>query len=113
MSKDNETPETGTTETPVPESEWDIFELEGYGANVSKEVGKTTRVVWAKLKNREGGVIKLARPKFPGAGPQPEGTITYTDLHDLVLEVLGTLEWALEDAAKPALKLDDVKEQGW
>lgn len=86
---------------------WRVFALESFGANVKRVFGKNETTVWATLKTPDGQITPLAIPNHPGAGPQPENTITMTDVQDLVRKVVLDLEMVLLE------KQEEKKESGW
>lgn len=95
--------------------EWLVFTVDNIGANIQRKVGGTQRTVWVTLKSPETQQIKIAYQTYPGAGPQPEGTLTSEVIADIVHEIELQLEDALDriEQKHQIEKLENTQEVGW
>jgi hypothetical protein len=89
-----------------------VLTVASFGANINRKTKSNERTVWAKLDTPPNRVLRIAIPLHAGAGPQPEKTITTTELRDMISNIVSSLEWVLDDAEVVKDVVDHTK-AGW
>lgn len=78
-----------------------VLAIEGYGANIKRLKNDEERTVWAKLMGPNEAPVLVAIERYPGAGPQPEGTISLFEFEEMLVNIQRTVAGAIDTATKP------------
>jgi len=92
----------------LTEDGWAVLVVKSIGANIKRKSGTGERTVWATLESPHNHELKIALDwgAEPGKVP-PAGVLPLEALSEMVYDVIGRLELALDDAE------GKNQEEGW
>lgn len=71
---------------------WMLFRLTKVWGSVKMNLSGVTRELGNSIEPAHGTQLRVVIPQHPGVGPQPENTITFTEVEDIGTSFLSYLE---------------------
>lgn len=79
----------------VEQKGWLVFNVSSLGVNRERKSKTSGRTLWITLSNPDEN-IRVAYPKYPGTGTQPEGTLALIEVSDILTQLFKLADTVLD-----------------